>query len=85
MLEEVQQGRKDLDSALEFWQDLRKQRIQNVLELTMQMNKLRRGGANVVDTIGTLGMDNERLEKMRGIYGGVPGQEAEIRAWAGKP
>ena len=85
MLEEVQYGRKDLNAALEFWQDLRKHRLQNVLELTMQMNKLRRGGENIVAAIGTLEMDNERLEKMRGIYGGVPGQEAEIRAWAGTP
>lgn len=82
VLEKVQKGTKTLDSAIEFWQEMRKERIEDVLDMTMQWNKMRKPGQETAKTIGTGNSDHEGLEQMRGIYGGVPMQEHKIEAWA---
>lgn len=84
VLEQVQQGRKDIGSALNFWQEMRKERIKGVLNMTIKWKEMREPGGDAVRTTGTVGMVEERLEQMRSVYGGLAPQEERIAVWAGQ-
>lgn len=86
VLAAVQQKGKDLDSALEFWQKLRHERVKQVVDLAMQWNKMRQPDkAGVSSNDGTLGhaeAESERINQMQWLYGGIPVQEHKIEEWS---
>lgn len=83
VLEQVAKGSKSLESALDFWQNLRKERVQSVVDFTVQMTKLRSPGGKPADTLGSVDADEARIELLRAIYGGMPAQKEKIATWAG--
>lgn len=86
VLAAVQQKGKDLDSALEFWQKMRQERVKQVVALALQWNKMRQpeqseGKANG-EVLGTAGAEGERIKQMQWLYGGIPVQEENIEEWS---
>lgn len=89
--QEAKQSRS-LDEALGFWQALRKERIDVVLEYTMQQNRLRQtaeakaemvnGKTSEMNGDTDTATEQKRLEGMRWLFGGVGLQEEKIRTWA---
>lgn len=78
-----------LDAALVFWQNIRKDRIKEVLDLTMQWAKMREpmNGENTLseyEAFKSASTHDARVEQMRWLFGGVDVQEQQIKDWVAK-
>lgn len=85
VLAALQEKGKDLDSALEFWQKMRQERIKQVVELAMQWNKMRqpeKSEKSNGEVLGTAEAESERIKQMQWLYGGLPVQEEKIKEWS---
>lgn len=75
-----------LEEALQFWQEMRKDRLKRVLDLTIQWAKMRepphsKSALAEYKSFTAADTHNDRLEEMRWIYGGVEVQEQQIKDW----
>lgn len=78
-----------LETALRFWQEMRKDRLARVLDLTIQWAKMREPPntkSALADCKAFKAADthDDRLEQMRWIYGGIEVQERQIEDWVTK-
>jgi 2-polyprenyl-6-methoxyphenol hydroxylase-like FAD-dependent oxidoreductase len=76
----------NLDDGLEFWSKLRNERIDQVRDLTMALNKARLPNAERQklakgEAFEAASTEEGRIKEFAWIFGGVPPQEAKIRAW----
>lgn len=82
----IEQPGKNLDEGLEFWQKMRRERIELVLEMTMQWNKMRQSAAErekmqkgeIFESATT---HESRIEQMRWLFDGVNSQRKQIEDW----
>lgn len=77
----------ELGSALQFWEELRRDRVDQVLEVAKGMNKLREQGSNKVHKQTLRGITRGEKDEADGmqhldwLFGGVTVQEARVEEW----
>lgn len=86
ILATVQRGVKDLGSGLDFWQDMRRERIRSVVDLALLWNKARQLNRNENEkkniVMGTANVESERITQMKWLYDGLKTQEEKIQTWS---
>lgn len=76
----------NLDDALKFWSNLRNERIDQVRDLAMTLNKARLPKAERQklakgEAFEAASTEEGRIQEFAWLFGGVPLQEEKIRAW----
>lgn len=79
-------SRIQLQSALQFWQGMRKARLRLVLEMTMQWAKMReppntKNAVSEYKSFESAATPEGQIEQMRWLYGGIEIQEQQIKDW----
>lgn len=78
---------KSLDESLDFWQKMRRKRIELVLEMAMQWNKMRKPAVEREkmqkgEAFEGAATEDARIEQMRWLFDGVAAQRRQVEAWA---